>query len=385
MVDFFYALSLIEQITFGVILLTLLYQVILWMGFSVIATHRHHSRLAKDETPPPISVIVIVGEESQWYIDNELEKLLTQQYDALWEVVVVNDCGGVEVSSALDDMKARYDKLQYTELRKDPKFPHSRKVPLFIGVKKAKYENLLFADINASVRSQKWLSVMARGFVGGNVVIGYTGFDAKTNGFIRSSRLMSSMRWLRDAVNDKPYRGIYNNYGYTKTTFFGSKGFSHLRLSIGEDDLFVQKVAKRSNVSVILNPLCTVEQHPYGGVGWWWNEQRYRSYAFKFYPSRVKRSVFLELFTKTLFLLAIALTPILSFVLGGWEYMWAVGAGAFLLREWSVVWSVRRVMKRLGEKRMMFVFLIYELLNPITETILAISRRVKVNSELWKY
>lgn len=384
MLEFINKLTLLEQIVYSTMLITLIYQIGVWLGFSTIATHRHNGKPSTNTPLPAISVIVIIEEGAKWYVQEELVKLLDQQYDGPWEVVVVNDCAGVELSSTLEEMTVRYPMLTHTQLRKDPKFPHSRKIPLMIGIKKSKYENLLFADPSATPRSNKWLSIMARGFIGGDGVLGYTGFTKSTNGLIRASRLMNSMRWLKSAVNYRPYRGIYNNIGYTKDAFFNSRGFTHLRLATGEDDLFIQKIARKRNISIILNPLCSMEQTPYGGVMWWWNEQRYRTFSFRFYPQSVKISVLLELLTKSILLITIALSPFIALQWGGWEYGWTIGAGALVLRELIVWWSTRRVMRRLGEKGMMLSFLLYDIINPITESILSISRRAKVNGSLWK-
>ncbi len=384
MLEFIQSLSLLEQITYGTLLLTLLYQIVVWLGFSAIATHRHHSRLKKGDPLPAISIVVVVTESSKWFIEDGLNELLTQDYDGEWEVVVVNDWGGVEVTNELELMAATNSRLRFTELKKNPKFPHSRKIPLMLGIKAANYPNLLFSDPTVSPRSNKWLKIMSGGFIGSSAVIGYTGFRPGTSGFIRSSRLMSSIRYLNAAVAESPYRGIYNNMGYTKDFFFSSKGFTHLRLATGEDDLFLQRASKGQDVSVILNPLCTAEQYPSGGLWWWWNEQRYRTFSYKYYPASVRIKIFVELLTKALFFAAVALCIISSLAWDGWQWGYIVGGVAWLLRTFVMMRTLGRICKRLGEKRLALPFMLYDLLNPITETLLSISRRVKVNQELWK-
>ena len=66
--------------------------------------------------------------------------------------------------------------------------------------------------------------------------------------------MMHSADWLARAVRRRAYRGTLHNFGFTKRIYFGANGFSHLNMNIGEDDLFMQKVMTRDNVSVILSP-----------------------------------------------------------------------------------------------------------------------------------
>ncbi len=385
MVQFFLELSDIERVVYTLLLFTFLYQVMVWLSFSVIATHRHRPAAENvSDTPPAISVVIVVGDGGSWYVESEIEKILSQRYDGEWEVVVVNDCGGVEVSSALSDLQLSSPRLRFTELRKDPKFPHSRKMPLFLGIKAAKFPNIVIADPTASPRSDKWLSIISKGFVGGECVIGYSGFTPDTNKFIRSSRLMSSIRSLTSAVNYRPYKGIFNNIGYSRELFFQLRGYTHLRLATGEDDLFIQKLSEYRDISVILNPKATMEQTAFGGLSWWWNEQRYRTFSRKYYPRSVRFKTFMELFMKFLFFCSVGYIIIDSTLFGGLWWGWIAALSALVVRELVAIWSLRRIMRRLGEKKLLGTFLIYDLLNPITEFFLAISRRVKAPGEIWK-
>lgn len=379
MPEFFSLLNTAEQIIYGVLLFTTLYQVFVWIGFSVIAAHRHHGKVKPNEPLPAVSVVVVIEEGQEWYAEEELDKLLTQQYDGDWEVIVVNDCAGAELSCTLASKAAQYPVLRYTELKTDPRFRHSRKIPLLVGIKAATKPNILIADPSASPISERWLSIMARGFVGAQIVIGYTGFDKGTSGMIRASRFYTSIRYLRAAVTGRAYRGIYNNIGYGKDLYFASRGFTHLRLALGEDDLFIQKIAPRASVGIMLNPHATMRQHAYGGIRWWWRAQRYYSYSFRYYPARVKFNIALELIVRTLFFSAVGATAFIT-----WQWGWTIGVGAFVLRELVLLWSSRRIARRLGEKRLLLPLLVYDLIAPITESVLAISRRMIVSKGVWK-
>lgn len=370
--------SVVELSLFGLVAFAFLSQVLTWLGYSLIATHRHTARAEKGATPPAISIVVVI-EEDFYFLEHTLPKLVEQKYAGEWEIVVVNDCGGNEIQDALQALSLNCPRLRHTTLKADDRFKHSRKIPLLIGIKAAAHPNILIADPTATPATDKWLSLMARGFLDGKIVIGYTGFEAGTNRYIRASRLMTSIRYLRAAVMGNPYRGIFNNIGYTKEVFFKSRGFSHLRLALGEDDLFVQKLAPYCDASVIISPSCSMRQTAYGGLRWWFAEQRYRSYSFKFYPSGVKFSIFFELFTKFLLIASLVYMALLPI-----QYIWIYAVSAFVLRELVVVWSVRRIMMRLGERKLLLVFMLYDLVSPITEMVLGLSRRFRAPSGVWK-
>ncbi|MEG1588110.1 MAG: hypothetical protein RR354_02155 [Mucinivorans sp.] len=375
---FFTQFSIFELSVFALIILTFLVQTTIWFGYSLIATHRQSGKIEKGSQPPAITIVVVIQEDYD-FIDNALPELLAQQYAGQWEVVVVNDCGGSDVSNSLDCVSLTNPKLRHTTLCTDDHFKHSRKIPLLVGIKSAHYPNILIADPTAVPASNKWLTLMARGFVDSAIVIGYTGFVDGTNRIIRASRLMLSMRYLKAAVVGNPYRGIYNNIGYTKESFFKGRGYTHLRLTLGEDDLFIQKLAPYCATSVVISPTCAMRQTPYGGLRWWFSEERYRTFSFKFYPFKVKFAAFFDLATRALFVAAVVVCSFFDL-----PYIWGYGAGIFLLREAIVWWNTRRVMRRLGERHLMVTFLIYELFAPITQSVLTISRRISPAKGLWK-
>ncbi|MCB0779036.1 MAG: glycosyl transferase family 2, partial [Flavobacteriales bacterium] len=51
------------------------------------------------------------------------------------------------------------------------------------------------------------------------------------------------------------YMGVGRNLGYTKAVFANAKGqLRHRHLMSGDDDLFVNEVARRGNTAVVVDP-----------------------------------------------------------------------------------------------------------------------------------
>lgn len=372
---------LYQLILFAVLIISFFIQVVYWLKYTRVATHRHRYREPEGSEVPPVSVVVVVADDPN-YVTEHLPVLLTQNHPN-YEVVVVDDGSEQDLTDELSMMQARYPNLRYTTIKADPVFRHSRKLALTVGIKAARHDNILFTDADSIPSSEKWLSIMARGFNGGKIVIGYTGIEQKPgfiNKIIRCQRLTSSIRYLSAAIGGRPYRGIYNNLGYTKQIFFGNKGYTHLRMTLGEDDLFIQKVmsVRRRPASVILNPQATVRQFQWGGLGWWRAENRYRSTAFDLYPKRVRASVFTELLSRLLlFTSAITLLVFMPPVL------WIISAAMLLLRELCMTATVRMVTRRVGEKKLMWSYLIHDLFGPVSEFSLWLARKIKPSQRLW--
>ena len=328
---------------------------------------------------PPVSVVVII-EDDLAFLEETLPKLLQQDYGE-YEIVLVDNGSGPEAADMMAALPLHDPRIKTTRINPDPKFPYRRKLILTVGIKACTYPNILLTEADTFPVSDKWLSLMAKGFTDGDVVLGYCGLETRkgfTGRLIRCSRLMMSVRYLSSAMRGRPYRGILNNIGYTSEIYFKNRGYNYLRLNAGDDDLFVQKVADRHNTAIIVNPNATVRQHFSGGWKAWNSERKYYSYAFRFYPFGIKTYIFLELFSRFLFF-ASAIAVIALQI----PYVWWGAAGLILLRYLTVFFTVSRICTRLGEKGLLGAFILHDFLSPLSETLLSLARRMRPSKGLW--
>lgn len=330
---------------------------------------------------PPVSVIVVVKESNRYYIEEVLPLILTQEFDR-FEVVVVDCSYNDEISELLLDMATYYRHMHVTSIKAQGVSNHSNKLALTVGIKAATYEHLIFTTPDSFPVSQKWLSLMAKGFITADVVIGYCGIEQKkgfANKMIRCSRLFASVRYLSAAIAGSPYRGMAPNLGYTKSIYFGNKGFNHLNMNIGDDDLFLQKFLKGNDVSVVMNPNATVRHIQYGGLGWWYGICRYFSSTFKYYPPKAKNYVRGELWSRSLFFLFAGLS---IWLLNWW--FWLVPVALLLLRSAAVETKIWRICRRLGEKKLAWIYPLYDIFSPLTSAFLAVVRKFRPNKTVWR-
>jgi hypothetical protein len=327
-----------------------------------------------------ISVVVVMGDDYPW-IENTLPLLLGQDHD-MFEVIVVYVGSNGEFAETLEALSVSEPRLRVSRVTQHPLFPISTKMALNIGIKAARYENIVVTTPEAYPTSRRWLSLMTKGFSKGEIVIGYCGIEPSrglADKLIRSSRMFSSLLYLTAAIRHRPYRGIIHNMGFARELYFAHKGFGHLNLNLGEDDLFMQQLFAGDNYAIVVHPKATVRQMRWGGLGWWFSECRLRNHAWPFYPFRARWFVGLEAASRLAFFVVAGVTAAMA----PFEVQMGV-AGLVAVRFLVVILQMRRVARRLGERRLMPLYFLNDLFEPLAEIGIVLSRIVRPIREVWR-
>src|SRR5258708_2623249 len=115
--------------------------------------------------------------------------------------------------------------------------------------------------------SLNWIASMAHQFnEGKKIVIGFSPY-VKTGGllnsFIRFESFLTGIQFVGFALLGKPYMGVGRSLAYRKELFLNNKGFnSHLGITGGDDDLFVNQHGTRENIAVSIGPDALVFSKP---------------------------------------------------------------------------------------------------------------------------
>ena len=334
-------------------------------------------RLAQE---PPVSVVMVTQEDIE-FLEERLPIYLTQDYEN-YEVVLVYVGNNEDFSILLTQMRLKYPRLKITNIKQNTRFPISNKQALNFGIRAAAFDHILLSTSDTIVTSERWIRLMAKGFTRGDVVLGYCGVELQS-GFVgrlmRTQRMVESMMWLSSAVSGKPYRGVRNTLGLNRELYLKVKGFNHLNMNMGEDDLFLQELAEEATVSVIISPRATVRQKVWGGASWWLGARKYFGHTYRFYPLAARNAIEWEGGSRVLFFLA-ALAALVALPV---ELKIATAA-MVLLRYILVYASVNSVRKRLGEKRIMATYFLYDLFGVWVEVALAASRRIYKDDTVWR-
>ena len=339
-------------------------------AYARIAKYRNDRRPRRIESDTPaISVVVTLYNENNYYLESDLLQLLSQEYSA-YEIVVVYVGSDNDFYEDLARMKLYYPNLRTTKIESKGQFPISPKMAINVGIKAAQHEHIILTTPDATPRSSRWLTLMAKGFTRGDVVLGYCGYD-KGKGLsryiMRAERLTSSIEWLASAIRRRPFRGNRNNIGFTKALYFGVNGFGNLNMNTGEDDLFMQQIMTRDNVSIVLSPRATVSEKCWGGLGWWLSQCRYYGSTHRLYPAESRTFGRWERHSRLLFFATMATTIAVMPL----EFKAAAGV-LLLLRYTMVATTISRICKRLGEQGIVAKYMLHDLFSPILSLFLSL-------------
>ena len=362
---------IVSLVLLGLLVVLFLVQIVYHIAFyGRISTYRNPQPSAEAKEVG-ISVIVPLFDADFGFLNERLPVLLAQTLKN-YEVVLVNVTGDEDFSEHIKLLKITQPRLSSTKLKVDPAFPISTKMALNVGIKAAHYDHLIFTLPDCTPSSERWAEMFARGFVGHDVVLGYASLAPRKGWWSRTMKcanMATSMRWLSSALCRRPYRGTLCNLGFTKKIYFEARGFNHLNLNMGEDDLFVMKIASAANTTVTIGGASTVSQVAWGGLGWWKKRRVRLSYPYKFYPKRVKWGTGVELWSRALFFAA-AIAVALLLPLPS-----AIVAGSAVALRLLVVWLVaKRTARRLSERGLLIAWPLYDFFAPLAEALLAIER-----------
>lgn len=234
-------------IAFAVV--TLVQLIYFWVFFSRLAFYKSHQH---EGVSPPASVVIAANNQ---YTDlkNNLESILTQDYPN-FEVVVVIDNSDDGTTEMLLEFSVQYPNLNTVELNQKLNWFSGRKFPLSLGIKSAKHNLIILTDPACRPEGPKWLEQMVSGFSEKKeIILGYSSYKTQSaiNKWFRFTAFYDALFYLSMALAGKPFKGIGKNLSYTRTLFYENKGFSsHYVISAGDDELFVNHAATKSNVGV---------------------------------------------------------------------------------------------------------------------------------------
>jgi glycosyltransferase involved in cell wall biosynthesis len=247
-----------ESITVaGYLLLTALALVLLvqlYYHFGILgkfAFYKPQPSYKRDQEP--VSIIIAARNEYD-NLQKYLPLILNQDYPE-FEVVVVNHCSWDMSQQLLEEMQLQYKHLKVSQLIEQEKYPTGKKFALTIGIKAAKYDQLLFTDADCEPASNQWLRLMESRFMNNTeIVLGFSPYHKKRgllNLFDRFETFMTAVFYFAFALAGNAFMGVGRNMAYRKNVFFRHKGFaSHQHIMSGDDDLFVNEAATPYNVAI---------------------------------------------------------------------------------------------------------------------------------------
>ncbi|WP_295125808.1 glycosyltransferase [uncultured Chitinophaga sp.] len=289
----------------------------------------YNRKFDEDHTPQQDVSVIICAKNEENNLARNLPTVLQQRYNQhknpAYEVIVVNDNSEDDTKYYLRNIEPGYPHFRYIDLKQSALFIPGKKFPLSMGINGAKHPTVLLTDADCKPGSIHWLSMMSQGFTNGTeIVLGYGPYYKKPgflNKLIRYETYFAALQYLSFALAGIPYMGVGRNLAYKRDLFFQQKGFtSHQHIASGDDDLFVNKAARRHNTNVVIHKHAFAYSEPKDTWKSWFRQKTRHMSTGKLY--RFGHKVMLGIFSLSHFVFypamiaALFYTPLLYWVLG---------------------------------------------------------------------
>ena len=213
----------------------------------------------KNETRKPEGVSVIVCAWNELENLKSLLPLLNSQVYPIFEIIIVDDRSWDGTFDYLSKECGEYQKVKFLKIEGTPCHLSSKKYALTLGIKLAKYNNLLLTDADCRPQSNNWIAGMEECLTPNKeIVLGFSPYFKQKgflNNLIRYETFNTVIQYFSFAISGMPYMGVGRNLMYRKSIFLKNKGFAkHINIVGGDDDLFMNDIANANNTAVCLNP-----------------------------------------------------------------------------------------------------------------------------------
>lgn len=259
-----------------------------------ISRRRRQSMIREDsendaEKLPQASVIVCCRDENE-LLEELLPVLLTQEYAPGYEVIVVNEGENTLLETLVADFQLHYPNLYLAHTPDGARNLSRKKLAITLGIKAARHPVAVITGAQAIIHSRHWLAAMMTPFAAEEIEMVIapvmpeaetdTDFGCRARAF---DTTVDTVIWVNSALRRRPWRAHGLNMAYRRSLFFNAKGFARsLNKHQGDDDIFVNQVATRSNTAVVLDSDAQVYFHAGGGAAQFMAERATRIFTGRF-------------------------------------------------------------------------------------------------------
>ncbi len=355
MLDLYFGLPFVVLLCcLGVfILIQLFYYVFI---FSRIIFHRN--KAAAENPSDAVTVIVCARNE----LENlrELIPLLDEQDYPEFEILIMNDRSDDGTEEFLLENFGNWAHVRHITISQVYDHITPKKYAITVAVKHASHPNVLFTDADCRPSGNYWIqSMMAQLNDPKEIVLGfspYFRFGGLLNWFIRCETFYSAVQYLSFAKSGRPYMAVGRNLLYKADLFLSNKGFyKHSRVMGGDDDLFINQVARGRNTTINTDQETFMYSLPHTTWKGWYKQKTRHLSVSRYYRSGNKMLLGIlsasHVGTWFLFLLSVSIGIYFR------EYLFLEATGALFLLRWLIQWLVLGIINRkLGNTVSFFTF-----------------------------
>jgi glycosyltransferase involved in cell wall biosynthesis len=325
----------------------------LFFTLSTIAINIYKIPKSAEDEAEGVSVIVCAKNEYE-NLQKLIPALLNQNYPK-FEVILVDDKSADETYEYAIELEQKEKKFKLVRIDNTPDHIHNKKYAITLGIKAAKNEKILLTDADCLPASENWIGEMSKGFQSEkkHFVLGYSQYSAGSgflNTFIKYETLLTGISYVGLGLLGNPYMAVGRNLAYRKSVFLKNNGFGRFQGIVGgDDDLLINRYARRRNTSFILSSDATVYSIPKTSYGEFVRQKTRHLAVGKHYRKADKLVLALLTFTKIIFW-ATFIAAIMS------VNQTILISGGFLLVMVSLLTSVLALKKKTGDNSSIWMF-----------------------------
>ena len=221
--------------------------------FSIIYGSFLKSKKKKRIKPVPVSVIIAIrnGESS---LPNLIKDLSKQEYNGEMEFILVDDESEDNTKRIIKDYSINDKRFKYQTSKEGNNELSLKKKALDAGIKIAKFEWLLFTDVDCRI-SPSWIDNMSNYFYNENdYVIGNSEVHSNKSivSIFQSTDYFLLMMSARGATNlNHAWACTGQNHAYRKSLYQKIGGFYKIRKQLqGDDSLFLNICKKWGDIKI---------------------------------------------------------------------------------------------------------------------------------------
>jgi len=242
-------------------------------------------------TPKRISISVIVCAKNEAENVVRFIPLLAEQDYPDYEIILIDDASSDNTLEIFEEFEKQYSNVRLVKVQNNEAFWGNKKYALTLGIKASKKDYLLFTDADCYPASKDWITTMSSQFtMHKTIVLGYGAYEKVANSFlnkiIRFETMLTAVQYFSWAKAGNPYMGIGRNLAYKKEEFYNVKGFiNHMKIRSGDDDLFINQIAKSKNTAICYSPESFTYSQPKTTFKAWFTQKRRHVSTARFYKS----------------------------------------------------------------------------------------------------
>lgn len=193
---------------------------------------------------------------------NEAENLrknlpfLLRQSNIGFQVIVVDDGSTDNTYEVLKEFAAKHPSLKIMR-REKTLGEYGKREAIKMAIETSQTEVLVFTDADCHPKSHLWINTMQYDLDGAvDIVLGYGPVGKApglTNKLVRYETFTSAFMYMNMSLWGFTYMGVGRNLLFKKSLFYKAGGFGKYTTAGGDDDLLLQKMATKKNVSVAVD------------------------------------------------------------------------------------------------------------------------------------